>query len=95
MTLATETQTRKRPRKRRQARASVARKAAPAQRRDWLDCVDNIHAACQAIAMLSGLLARYGEDALEGELVREAGSALLDHIRQLRAAWDQFTKERP
>jgi hypothetical protein len=80
---------------RRPGRASVARKTAPAQRRDWLDSVDTIHAACATIEMLSGLLAGYGEEPLEAQLAREAGHTLLDHIRQLRVAWNEFTKEGP
>jgi hypothetical protein len=71
--------------------AAKRRQAAP----DRVDCADTIYAACAAIEMLGGLLAGYGEELLEAELAREAGHALLDHIRQLRAAWKQFAKEQP
>jgi hypothetical protein len=71
--------------------AAKRRQAAP----NRLDCADRIHAACAAIEMLSGLLAGHGEELLEAELAREAGHTLLEQIRQLRAAWNQFTKGQP
>jgi hypothetical protein len=81
--------------RKKRGRARAQHGPAPKAGNAWLDSVDTIHAACAAIEMLSGLLAGYGEEPLEAPLAREAGLTLREHIRQLRAAWDAFTKEQP
>jgi hypothetical protein len=84
----TEAQT-TRPDQRHREAAGVAEKAAPARGRskpDWMDCVDQIHGSCATLAMLGQLMENHGDEALEPEALREAGSMLIEQARQLRAA---------
>ncbi len=65
---------------------SVAAPAAPAPGSDRLDCMDELWDCCRAIETWSGLLRGYGDDQLDGELVRRVGSMLDGEIQQLKIA---------
>jgi len=69
-----------------EARSGVTRQTALAPGLDWLDCIDEIRDCSHAIETWSGLLRGYGDDQLDGELVRRVGGMLDGEIQQLKIA---------
>ncbi len=76
----------KRPETRHGQAAGVADQTAPAPGSDRMDCMDELWDCCRAIETWSGLLRGYGDDQLDGELVRRVGSMLDGEIQQLKIA---------
>jgi len=85
----TSRNTAKRPDQRHRKAAGVASQAAPARGRskpDWMDCLDRIHGCCRVVEMLGHLLEGQRGEPLVLEAVREAGGAVVDQVKELRAA---------
>jgi len=53
---------------------------------DWFDSVDRIHQCCRAVEMLGHLLEGQRGEPLVLEAVCEAGGAVVDQVKELRAA---------
>jgi len=78
-----------RPDRRRREAAGVADKAAPARgqsKPDWLDGGDKIRHCCRTVEMLGHLMEGQSDEPLAAEAVREAGSTLVEQVKQVREA---------